>query len=179
MHIPHFKEKVIIQLATNTQIKGRAYAGSAPAIADIANGGAQLMFPSLFTAHPYLETGKVRALAVASHHRLPAYPHLPSLREAGIEGVELTQWYALFAPSGTPPDIVLALNRALNQVLEDNELRVRIQEEGLEVQPSTPAELDHLLRLEQSKWRAVVRQAHLRPSVDLGEQEIPDELVLA
>lgn len=175
---PHFAAE-LFQLATQTHIKGRAYAGSAPAISDIANGGAQLMFPSLFTAHPYLETGKVKALAVAGHHRLPSHPHLPSLRETGIEGVELAQWYALFAPSGTPPDIVLALNQALNQVLDDNELKLRIQEEGLQLQPSTPAELDHLLRLEQSKWRAVVRQAHLRPSMETDDQEVPDEMVIA
>ena len=159
----------MIRLRTGVTLPGLAYAGAAPAIADMVRGNAQLMFPSLFTAQPYLRSGKLRALAVAGPVRLPSLPELPTLAEAGVAGIELTQWYALFAPAKTPAQVVAQLNRALNTVLQDPEIIARFDADGAQVQTSTPEELHRLLLAERAKWRQVVQQTGMRMEPQLVE----------
>ena len=158
---PHFAAE-LFKLHTGTSLAGVFYTGAAPAIADTVRGTAHLMFPSLFTAQPYLRSGKLRALAVAGPNRLPRLPDVPTLAEAGVEGIELTQWYALFAPAGTPEPVVAEVNRALNKVLQDPETIARFRADGVQVKTSTPAELQDLLLSEREKWRRVVQRVGLR-----------------
>ncbi|MEJ7137434.1 4-oxalomesaconate tautomerase [Amphibiibacter pelophylacis] len=162
--VPHFAAE-LFQLQTATRLQKAEFSGAGPAIAEVASGNVQLMFPSLFTAQPYLRSGKLKALAVAGPERLTAWPDLPTLSEAGVQGVEMTQWYALFAPSKTPPAVVRQLNEALNRVLGDPETAARMQADGARVQTSTPGVLHDLLIAEAEKWNAVVHQAGLRPQV--------------
>ena len=121
------------------------------------------MFPSYFTALPYLRSGKLRALAVAGPARLPALPEVPTLAEVGIAGVELTQWYALFAPAKTPESVVARINTELNAVLQQPEILSRIDADGARAQTGTPDELARLLESERKKWRQVVQRTGLRP----------------
>ena len=121
-----------------------------------------LMFPSLFTALPYLRSKRLKALAVAGTERLAACPDVPTLSEAGVPGVAMTQWYALFAPAKTPHAVTRQLNTALNTVLRDPEVTARMQAEGAQVQTSTPGELHDLLLAEGERWQDVVRQTGLR-----------------
>ncbi|UJW80069.1 4-oxalomesaconate tautomerase [Hydrogenophaga sp. SL48] len=159
--VPHFAAE-LFQLQTGTRLKRVDFAGAAPAIADVANGLVQLMFPSLFTAQPYLRSGRLKALAVAGNERLPAWPEVPTLMEAGVPGVSLTQWYALFAPARTPHAVTRQLNTALNTVLKDPDVVARMQADGAQVQASTPGELHDLLLAEGERWQSVVRQTGLR-----------------
>lgn len=160
--VPHFAAE-LFKLQTGTQLQRVDFSGAAPAIADVASGLVQVMFPSLFTAQPYLRSGKLRALAVAGATRLPTLPELPTLLEVGVPGVELTQWYALFAPAKTPAQVVRQLNTALNAVLQDPEIVVRMEADGAQVQSSSPGELHDLLMTESEKWQDVVIQAGIRP----------------
>ena len=160
--VPHFAAE-LFKLQTGTQLQRVDYAGAAPAIADVAAGLVQLMFPSLFTALPYLRSGRLKALAVAGPERLPALPDVPTLQEAGISGVELTQWYALFAPAKTPVAVLRQLNATLNTVLRVPEVVARMEADGARVQTSTPGELHDLLMAESERWQGVVLQAGLRP----------------
>ncbi|MCM2297396.1 4-oxalomesaconate tautomerase [Rhodoferax sp.] len=159
--VPHFAAE-LFKLQTGTQLQRVDFSGAAPAIADVASGLVQVMFPSLFTAQPYLRSGKLKALAVAGASRLPALPDLPTLLEAGVPGVELTQWYALFAPAKTPASIVRQLNSALNAVLQDPEIVSRMEADGARVQTSSPGELHDLLMTESEKWQEVVINAGIR-----------------
>jgi len=159
--VPHFAAE-LFKLQTGTQIQRVDYAGGAPAIADLANGLVQMMFPSVYTAQPYLRSGKVRALAIAGADRIGALPELPTLLEAGVPGVELTQWYALFAPAKTPVSVVRQLNMALNTVLKDADTVARMEADGARVQTSSPGELHDLLIAESEKWQRVVINAGLR-----------------
>jgi tripartite-type tricarboxylate transporter receptor subunit TctC len=166
--VPHVAAE-LFKLHSSTSVRGVVHAGAAPAIADTARGNSQLMFPSLFTALPYLRSGKLRALAVAGPTRLPGLAQLPTLAEAGIAGLELAQWYALFAPAKTPTPTVDRLNRALNTVLQEPEIIARFREDGTQVQTSTPAELADLLREEQGRWQQIMRRVGLRiapPQID-------------
>jgi tripartite-type tricarboxylate transporter receptor subunit TctC len=159
---PHFAAE-LFKLNAGVVMQGIPYKGSAPAISDTMAGQTQFMFPSLFTAFPFVKSGKLRALAVAGPNRVAALPDVPTLKEAGVEGVDVTQWYALFAPAKTPKAIIDKLNTALNQVLSDQEIIKRLEEHGAEVAVSTPDQLGTLVANEVVKWKRVVDAAKLRP----------------
>jgi tripartite-type tricarboxylate transporter receptor subunit TctC len=146
---------------SRTAMAGRIYDGAAPAIADVARGNPQLMFPSLFTAEPYLRSGRLRALAVADTERLPTLPDVPTLAQAGIDGIELTQWYALFAPAHTPQPVVAQWNRALHAVLQAPDVAARFASEGMQVGAGSAQALRELLVGERAKWQRVVQQLDL------------------
>ncbi len=167
---PHFAAE-LFQLATGTRMQGRAFEGAAPAIADTAAGRSQLMFPSLFTAYPFLQSGMLRALAVAGPTRLPGFPDVPTLAEVGVQGVELAQWYGLFAPAGTPPDTVAMLHAALNEVLAEASVRQQFERHGASVESGPAHRLASRVQDELQRWRAVVgsssfaRQDALAPAL--------------
>lgn len=157
---PHFAAE-LFKLSTGTVMTGAPYKGSAPAISDTIGGQTQFMFPSLFTAYPHVKSGKLRALAIAGPSRSKALPDVPTLKEAGVEGVDVTQWYAIFAPAKTPKPIVDKLNKALNEVLKDKEIIKRIEDHGADVETSSPEALGALVKSELAKWQRVVQAAKL------------------
>lgn len=151
----------LFKLGANVVMLGVPYKGSAPAISDTIGGQTQFMFPSLFTAMPHVKAGKLKAMAIAGPKRSPLLPDVPTLKEAGIDGVDVQQWYAFFAPAKTPKPIVEQLNRALNQVLADKDVIKRIEDHGADVETSTPEQLGALVKSELVKWKAVVHKARL------------------
>ena len=157
---PHFAAE-LFKLSAGVVMLGVPYKGSAPAISDTIGGQAQFMFPSLFTALPHVKSGKLRALAVAGPKRVASMPDVPTLKEAGVDGVDVTQWYAIFAPAKLPKPILDKLNKALNEVLSDKDIVKRIEDHGADVQTSTPDELGTLVKTELAKWRRVVSAAKL------------------
>nr|WP_275938342.1 tripartite tricarboxylate transporter substrate binding protein [Sphaerotilus mobilis] len=157
---PHYAAE-LFKLAAGVEMTGIPYKGSAPAVTDTIGGQTQFMFPSLFTAYPHVKSGKLRALAVAGPKRAALLPDVPTLREAGVEGVEVQQWYGVFAPAKTPKAVIDQLNKALNQVLTDKDIVKRIEDHGADVETSTPAELGNMVKTELTKWKAVVQRAKL------------------
>lgn len=157
---PHFAAE-LFKLNAGVDMLGVPYKGSAPAITDTLGGQTQFMFPSLFTAIPYVKAGKLKPLAVAGPRRSHLLPDVPTLKEAGVDGVEVQQWYGVFAPARTPRPIVDKLNKALNQVLADKEVIKRIEDHGADVEASTPEQLGTLVKSELTKWKAVVQKARL------------------
>ncbi len=157
---PHFAAEMF-KLNAGVVMLGVPYKGSAPAVSDTIGGQTQFMFPSLFTAYPFIKTGKLRALAVAGPKRAASLPDVPTLKEAGVDGVDVTQWYAFFAPAKTPKAVVDQINKALNQVLTDKEVIKRIEDHGADVETSTPEELRAMVASELAKWRGVVAKAKL------------------
>ncbi|KAF1021096.1 MAG: hypothetical protein GAK30_02120 [Paracidovorax wautersii] len=157
---PHFAAEMF-KLASGAQLTHVPYKGSAPAMTDTMAGQTQIMFPSLFSAYPYVHAGKLRALAVAGPQRSRQMPDVPTLGELGYQNVDVTQWYAMFAPAGTPADVVARLNQALNQALADPAVAKRIETHGADVVTGTPDQLRTLVSSELDKWRRVVAQAGL------------------
>ena len=140
---------------------GAPYKGSAPAVSDTIGGQTQFMFPSLFTALPHVKAGKLRALAVAGPKRSKLLPDVPTLKEAGVEGVDVQQWYGFFSPAKTPKAVIDQLNKALNQVLADKDTAKRIEDHGADVETGTPEQFGELVKGELAKWKAVVQRAKL------------------
>ena len=157
---PQFAADLFMQ-GTGTSMFGVPHTGAAPALDDTIVGQTQVMFPSLFSAWPHLRAGRLRALAVAGPARVPRLPEVPTLAEGGIDGVDVTQWYALFAPAGTPTDVVKQLNRNLNELLSEPENVRSIEDHGAQVRISTPAQLRALVGEELLKWRGIVEGAML------------------
>ncbi len=157
---PHFAAE-LFKLNAGVVMLGVPYKGSAPAISDTIGGQAQFMFPSLFTALPHVKSGKLRAMAVAGPKRVASMPDVPTMKEAGVDGVDVTQWYAIFAPAKTPAAIVSKLNKALNEVLSDKEIVKRIEDHGADVETSTPEQLGAMVKTELAKWKRVVQAAKL------------------
>ena len=157
---PHFAAEMF-KLATGTSMLHVPYKGSAPAITDTIGGQTQVMFPSLFTATPYVKGEKLRALGVAGAKRSALMPEMPTLQEQGIAGVDVSQWYAIFAPAKTPRPVIDQLNKALNQVLSDKSVIQRLEGHGAEVSTMTPDQLRSYVQQEQVKWKQVVQAAKL------------------
>ncbi|WP_036596831.1 4-oxalomesaconate tautomerase [Ottowia thiooxydans] len=159
---PHFAAE-LFQLNSGTNMNGRTYDGAAPAIMDTLDGRTQVMFPSLFTAYPFILDGRLNALAVAGSARLDAFPQLPTLSEAGIEGVDVSQWYGLFAPAKTPVAVVSRINAALNEVLSDPEVIDRFERQGATVEVGPPSALGLRVGNELTRWQGVVAEGALAP----------------
>ena len=131
------------------------------------------MFASLFSAQPWITSGRLRALAVAGPARVPELPDVPTLREAGIDGVEVTQWYALFAPAATPTPVIDQLNAALNEVLADPDSVRQIADHGVTVACGSPDQLATLVTTELTKWTSVVQLAGLTPTRRPAHELLP------
>ncbi len=167
--IPHLAAEMFLRTLDVRGQEGIQHAGAAPAISAMVRGQSQWMFPSLFSALPYLKSGKLRPLAVASSSRLSAWPGVPTLAELGIKGFDLTQWYALFAPANTPEPVVQKLNQVLNQALEDPEVRSRMEQDGAQVRTSTPQQLARHVKTELERWQVLVRATGLLQAQALPE----------
>ncbi|MDM0108547.1 4-oxalomesaconate tautomerase [Variovorax sp. J22R24] len=159
---PHFAAE-LFQLSSGTSMANATFEGAAPAIADTVSGRSQIMFPSLFTAYPFIRAGRLRALAVAGPKRLEALPAVPTLAEMGVAGVDVAQWYGLFAPAGTPGPAIDRLNRALNEVLTDPEVVERFESQGAKVETGPPAALRRRVHDDLNRWRGVVAEVALAP----------------
>jgi tripartite-type tricarboxylate transporter receptor subunit TctC len=162
--IPHLAAEMLrrtLSVEGSSMTAGEHHAGAAPAINALVRGQAQWMFPSLFSALPYLKSGKVKALAIATPNRVTEWPDIPTLSEWGLDDFDLTQWYALFAPSGTSPEIVDKINQTLNEVLNDPEVRARMAQDGAQVKPGTPQQLSRHVQTEIQRWRKVIASTGL------------------
>lgn len=157
---PHFAAE-LFKMNAGIDLVHVPYKGSAPAVSDTIGGHTQLMFPSLFTGLPQVKAGKLHAVAIAGDKRSAALPEVPTLKELGVDGVNVTQWYALFAPARTPKAVVNQLNAALNKVLSRPDVIRQIEGHGADVETSTPEQLRKLVGDDLAKWKRVVQQARL------------------
>jgi tripartite-type tricarboxylate transporter receptor subunit TctC len=157
---PHFAAEMF-KLSTKTAMLHVPYKGSAPAVTDTIGGQTQVMFPSLFTAMPYVKAGKLKAIGVAGSKRSSLMPEVPTLKEQGVADVDVSQWYAIFAPAKTPKAVVEQLNRVLNDVLADKSVVKKLEDHGLEVQTMSPSQTSTFVQDEQVRWKKVVQAAKL------------------
>ena len=110
---------------------------------------------------PTLEGGKGRAIATSGPQRSPELPNVPTVQEAGVAGFDVVAWNGLYAPAGTPQDVIDTLNKALHEVLADPALKKRALDLGIDARASSPGELDQRMRSDIAKWGAVIANAHI------------------
>jgi tripartite-type tricarboxylate transporter receptor subunit TctC len=138
------------------------YKGAAPAITDLIGGQIQVMFTTVASAASLIEGGQLRALAVTSAERSPAFPQLPTVAEAGVPGYAAESWYGLFAPARTPADIIDRLNRSAAVAVHSEAFKKLSVNEGLVMVARPPQELDRYFRGEEERWRKVIQDAGIK-----------------
>lgn len=147
---------------TGVEMPHVPYRGSGPAINDLVGGQVDVMFDNLPSCIEQAKAGNLRALAVTSASRSPALPNVPTLQESGLAGFDATSWFAIFAPKGTPPEIVGKLNAEVRKALETPELKARFADLGGDIRLMSPDELTAFVRAEHTKWAAAVKAAGAR-----------------
>ncbi len=120
------------------------------------------MFTTVASAASLVEAGQLRAIAVTSTERSPAFPQLPTVSEAGIPGYTVESWYGLFAPAKTPPDIIDRLNKSAAKAVQSEAFKKLAVNEGLVMVAAPPLELDRYFRGEEARWRKVIEEAGIK-----------------
>ena len=138
------------------------YKGGGPAVIDLVGGHVQMMFSTLPSVLGQVRAAKLRGLAVTGARRFPAVSEFPTMIESGIAGYEVSGWSGLFAPAGTPKEVVSRLAGELSKILRASELRERYFKQGAEPGGNTPEEFAAFVRSEIAKWRKVVEFAKIR-----------------
>jgi tripartite-type tricarboxylate transporter receptor subunit TctC len=138
------------------------YQGSGPALVDVIGGQVPIIFDNLPSSTEPIKSGQLRALAVTTAERSPVFPDLPTMQEAGVPGYETNSWNALFAPAGTPPEVVAKLSEAALAAVADPAVAQRLEEVGAIVVGEGPEALGEHVRSEVERWRPVVEQAGAR-----------------
>ncbi|WP_428032779.1 Bug family tripartite tricarboxylate transporter substrate binding protein [Ancylobacter sp.] len=132
------------------------YQGAGPALIDVLSGQVPIMFDNLPSSTSHIKSGKLRALGVTTAKRAPSFPDVPAIAEA-VPGYETYTWNAIFAPAGTPPDVVAKLNAAANKALEDPKVQARLADFSAVSVGSTPEELGEHVKKEIAKWAPIVK----------------------
>jgi tripartite-type tricarboxylate transporter receptor subunit TctC len=134
-----------------------AYKGGGPALTDVMAGQVPVFFASLASSLPYIQSDKLRAIAVTGKTRSPVLPQLPTVAESGLPGYEVYEWNAIFAPRGTPPAVIARISTELAAVVQEPAVKTRLEAMGAEVIGSGPAELDSFRRAEIDKWTRLAK----------------------
>ena len=143
--------------ATGTFILHIPYRGGGPALVDTLSGQVDMSFPTLAAALPHVKAGSLRALAVTGIARSSLLPDVPTLREAGVKDFQFSQWLALLAPAGTPPEVVGRLNGALRQVLNSPEVREKFQAQAFESVITSPEEAGKFIASEVVRFSRLIK----------------------
>jgi tripartite-type tricarboxylate transporter receptor subunit TctC len=152
----------LFKLRSGTDIVHVPYRGSAPSLAALIAGEVQLSFVNPIAIGQHVRTGRLRALAVAGPKRTALLPDVPTMKEAGVEGVEVPLWFGLLAPAGTPREIVQALAAATAKAAQSPEMRKKLEQQGAEPVGNTPDEFQKQLREEVARWAEVVKVSGAR-----------------
>ncbi|HEY7242426.1 MAG TPA: tripartite tricarboxylate transporter substrate-binding protein [Xanthobacteraceae bacterium] len=138
------------------------YRGAAPALADVIAGHVSLMSLSVSAALPPAQSGQVRIFGIGSPQRLAAAPDIPTVAESGLPGYEASSWFGLFAPAGTPREIVLKINKEVTGILDEPEFREKfLGPQIFEPMASSPEEFADYIEAQKGKWSSLIRQQHL------------------
>ena len=149
----------LLKARTGIQITNVTYKGTAPAMVDLLAGRVQIMFDPLVSSLPQIKAGRVKVLATTGKKRAAALPGVPTAAEAGVPGLEITAWYGILAPAGTPTPVIDKLNAALNKALANTAVTASLEAQGLEVTPGPPKMFADLVSSEIARWQPIIRNA--------------------
>ncbi|HMH17316.1 MAG TPA: tripartite tricarboxylate transporter substrate binding protein [Burkholderiales bacterium] len=152
----------LLKLDAHIDLVHVPYKGSGGALADLVGGHVQAMIVSLQTVAPYVQSGKLRMLAVMSAERSPAFADVPTLKELGLPDLEVETWYGMFAPAGTPAAVVAKLNADLNALLRQADVRGLLAKQGLVAAGGTPERFGEFVRRDLARWSRVVAAAGIK-----------------
>ena len=148
---------------TKTSITHIPYRGAGPAITDLLGGQVDVMFATAAAVGTFLESGKLRAIAVttATRSSTPSLAKVPTIAESGVPGYVADSWYGLYAPAGTPADVIAKFNAAAKKAVQTESFRKRVESEGLVINGGSPADFDKYAKGEEARWRKVVKENNI------------------
>jgi tripartite-type tricarboxylate transporter receptor subunit TctC len=148
---------------TKTNITHIPYRGAGPAITDLLGGQVDVMFATAAAVGTFIESGKLRPLAVTTATRsvTPSLAKVPTVAESGVPGYVADSWYGLYVPAGTPPDVIAKLNAAAKKAVQTDSFRKRVEGEGLVINAGSPADFDRYAKGEEARWRKVVKENNI------------------
>ena len=158
----HHLAMELLKLVTHIDIKHVPYRGSAGAAQDIVGGHVTGGFLSLSIATPLARSNALRILGIASHGRVSTNPELPTLAEEGVEGIEAELWFALASPAGTPREIIMRYNAAINEIVREPQVIDLAAKQGVVTRGGTPEQLAQFLVRDIAMWRAVINEAGIK-----------------
>lgn len=159
---PHHLATELFRERTGVRLVHVAYRGGAPAVQDVVAGQVPFMFVDSAGGYQFIQSGKLRAIGIATPKRSGAFPSVPTLSEQGLSDFEAYAWQGLVAPAGTPPEVVQTLNKALRSALDTTEVKAYFQTLALEAIPSSPEQMTAYSKQEREKWAKVIRAANIR-----------------
>ena len=153
---------VLFASMTGTTLNYIPYKGGGPAIQDLMGGRVHALITTPLAAVPHVQTGRLRLLGVTSATRAPELPDVPTLAESGVAGYDVTTWYMLLAPTGTPPAIIAKINRDAKAGLQQPDAVRILGSEGAELVLGTSADATSLLRRDLARWARVIKEANVK-----------------
>jgi len=147
----------LFKVDTGTDMVHIPFKGGAPALQALLAGDTQLMFDNLANSMQQVKAGKLKALAVTTAKRSSLVPDLPTMSEAGVPGFDISTWFGLMAPAGTPPEVIAKWNADLVKVLTSPDMRERMTAQGAEATPTTPGEFSAFIARELDKYARIVK----------------------
>jgi tripartite-type tricarboxylate transporter receptor subunit TctC len=147
---------------TGTKMNHVPYKGAGPAMQDLLAGQVDLMFDGMGSSAPQIRGQRLKPLAVTTATRSPAFPDVPTVQEAGVPGYEVTTWYALWAPAGTPQDVINKLQQEVAKAMASPQLRDVWTQQGASPGGNTPSEFGAFVKAEIAKWADVVKASGAR-----------------
>ena len=154
----------LLKLRSGADMTHVAYKGGGPAMTDVMAGQVDMLFAPIGTVLPLVRAGKLKALAIASAARSPRMPEVPTMQEAGFPDFVMAESFGLLAPRGLPPEVAQRLQQAAATVLRQPEVARRMDEQGVDLAPAGPQQLDEFIRSEVRKYRDVIQRAGIKPS---------------
>jgi tripartite-type tricarboxylate transporter receptor subunit TctC len=159
---PHLAGELFKTL-TGTDLLHVPYRGSGPAVVDVVAGRVAIMFDAAPSLLAFILAGKLRPLAVASGERIRLLPDIPTFAEIGYPGMDISLWYGVVAPAGTPQTIVQRLNIELVKILGMDDIRESFAKQATDPAGGTPRQFDEFMRAESARWGKVIREANIKP----------------
>ena len=152
----------MLKASTGINIVHIAYKGAGPALSDLVAGHVQLQLANMIASLPLVRSGRLRAIAVSGSGRSRALPDVPTIAESGVPGFEEVGGHMIMVPGATPREIVMRLHQELSKVLQQPEVKARLEAEGAEVFGTPPQEAAAVIRSEIQKWAQVIKQLGLQ-----------------
>lgn len=153
---------VMFDLKAGTKLVHVPYRGSAGALTDLLSGQIKTMFGDLLVVLPQVRSGAIRAIAVTSKTRNPLLPDVPTMDESGLPGFEVLSWQGLFAPAGTPPDVVARLGKEVQAVMESKDVKEFFAAQGFQVGATTPDQFKSFVGSEVARWAEIVKAGNVK-----------------
>nr|WP_314630074.1 tripartite tricarboxylate transporter substrate binding protein [uncultured Noviherbaspirillum sp.] len=158
---PHLTTELFLN-ATGLSVQHVPYKGAAPAMSGLLAGDVDMMVDTPTAPLPMFKAGRLRPLAVSSKQRLDDLPEVPTMQESGLANFEAATWFGLFAPRGTPPDVIATLNRLATTALKEPAVLEQMKQASFTPAPSTPEQLADKVRSESVKWSRIIKEKNIR-----------------